>query len=308
MGPGAARSRVLRLPTVGAAPEGHPAGIWVPEDSLVSGVHAFFAERIFGPDRAALLAEQLRGIESSAAAEQGREMDSIRRRLEEAATRRKRLVRSLEFTDDRDGELARDVGIRLSELRVGADELTAALRSLEESQDPIPTPELLDALPVTGPDLARVSDEASAGAVRRLPPGDHLRQADPHRPVPGNPSPPTPCRGRSRPPLVIMQPSGLCPQRDSNQCYRLERPVKSAGPAVQSVLSLSRAGLRVLEWLDRRLVRPTNRSTTAQLHPTSRESCVAATGLIGASAPHACAADVLQHPRCPPRIAAARPS
>ena len=144
---------------VGSAPDGHPPGIWVPEDSLVSGVHAFFAERIFGPDRAALLAEQLRGIESSAAAEQGREMDSIRRRLEEAATRRKRLVRSLEFTDDRDGELARDVGIRLSELRVGADELTAALRSLEESQDPIPTPELLDALPVTGPDLARVSDE-----------------------------------------------------------------------------------------------------------------------------------------------------
>ena len=86
-------------------------------------------------------------------------MDSIRRRLEEAATRRKRLVRSLEFTDDPDGELARDVGIRLSELRAEADELTAALRTLEQSQDPTPTPELLDALPVTGPDLARVSDE-----------------------------------------------------------------------------------------------------------------------------------------------------
>ena len=81
------------------------------------------------------------------------------------ATRRKRLVRSLEFTDDRDGELARDVGIRLSELRVGADELTAALRSLEESQDPIPTPELPTRhRPGPGLGLGR----ASAGAVRRL--------------------------------------------------------------------------------------------------------------------------------------------
>lgn len=33
------------------------------------------------------------------------------------------------------------------------------VRSPEEAQDPTPTPELLDALPVTGPDLARVSDE-----------------------------------------------------------------------------------------------------------------------------------------------------
>jgi hypothetical protein len=43
------------------APEGHPPGIWVPEPSLVAGVRAFFAERIFGPDRARLLAEQLQG-------------------------------------------------------------------------------------------------------------------------------------------------------------------------------------------------------------------------------------------------------
>ena len=60
------------------------------------------------------------------------------------------------------------MGIRLSELRVEADELTAALRSLEDSQDPVPTPELLDALPVTGPDLARVSDERALFGAFRL--------------------------------------------------------------------------------------------------------------------------------------------
>jgi hypothetical protein len=38
--------------------------------------------------------------ESTAAAEQRRDIEEIRRRLEEASTRRKRLVRSLEFTDD----------------------------------------------------------------------------------------------------------------------------------------------------------------------------------------------------------------
>ena len=48
--------------------------------------------------------------------------------LDETAKRRKRLVRNLEFIDDPDGEPACDVGIRLSELRVEAEELTAALR------------------------------------------------------------------------------------------------------------------------------------------------------------------------------------
>ena len=143
----------------GIAPEGHPPGIWVPEPSLVAGVHAFFAERIFGPDRARLLAEQLQGSETAAASQCRAEMAALRRGLDDVTVRRRRLLRTLELTDDPDGELARDVGVRLAELRAEADDLSERRRALEESPHPAATPELLEALPVTGPDLDRVSDE-----------------------------------------------------------------------------------------------------------------------------------------------------
>jgi site-specific DNA recombinase len=122
-------------------------------------VHAFFAERIFGPDRAALLAEQLDGSDISAAVAQREQAAGLRDRLAETSARRKRLMRSLELADDPDGELTRDVQTRLAELRAEADDVTAQLRELEDSATPVPTPELLDALPVVGPDLNRLPDE-----------------------------------------------------------------------------------------------------------------------------------------------------
>jgi site-specific DNA recombinase len=37
----------------------HPASLWVREDTLLDLVHAFFAERLLGPDRRDLLRAQL---------------------------------------------------------------------------------------------------------------------------------------------------------------------------------------------------------------------------------------------------------
>jgi site-specific DNA recombinase len=125
----------------------------------VTGVHAFFAERIFGPDRAAVFAEQLDGSDVSAAVTQREHAAGLRDRLAETSTRRKRLLRSLELADDLDGELTRDVQARLAELRAEADDVTAPFRELEDSAVPVPTPELLNALPVAGPDLERLPDE-----------------------------------------------------------------------------------------------------------------------------------------------------
>jgi hypothetical protein len=58
------RQRVLRLPP---GQRGTATVTQIPGDGLVNGVHAFFAERVFGPDRAALLAELLKATESTAA-------------------------------------------------------------------------------------------------------------------------------------------------------------------------------------------------------------------------------------------------
>jgi hypothetical protein len=63
------------------------------------------------------------------------------------------------FSRQRSSRTARDVGVRLCELPARPDELTAALRTLEESQEPTSALELLDAPPITSPDMARVSDE-----------------------------------------------------------------------------------------------------------------------------------------------------
>lgn len=75
-------------------------------------------------------------------------------------------------------------GIRLSELPAEADELVAALRTLEESQDPAPAPELLSALPFTGPDLVRISDARALFDAFRL---EITYDRPTHRPVPGDP-------------------------------------------------------------------------------------------------------------------------
>lgn len=86
--------------------------------------------------------------------------------------RRKRLVRSLEVADDPDGELARDVSVRLAELagRGGRADGRAADPGGGAGADAGP-----EAVRCTtghrGPNLARVSDERGTGAVRRLPAG-----------------------------------------------------------------------------------------------------------------------------------------
>jgi hypothetical protein len=125
----------------------------------VTGVHAFFAERIFGPKRVPCSLSSLMAPTSPAAVAQREQAAELRDRLAETSTRLKRLLRSLELADDPDGELTRDVHARLAELRAEADDVTAQLRELEDSAPPVPTPELLDALPVVGPDLDRLPDQ-----------------------------------------------------------------------------------------------------------------------------------------------------
>jgi site-specific DNA recombinase len=142
----------------GDRPSTHAKSLLVAENPLTQGVYDFFAVRIFGPDRSDLLAADLAEIDGTAGRDQAEQAAALRAALADIATRRKRLVRSLEVADDPDGELARDVNSRLIELRADADRLTAQLRDLEAHPVPVPAPALLDALPDLGPDLARLPD------------------------------------------------------------------------------------------------------------------------------------------------------
>jgi site-specific DNA recombinase len=136
----------------GVVPEGHPKSLWVSEPKLVAGVYAFFAKYVFGPNRRQLLAQQHDG---SSDKRRQQEIASIRRKQDDIAARRKRLVRSLELTDDPDGDLVRDVNARLAELRVDSERLADQAAGLEGA---VPELALLDSLPVADVDLARLPD------------------------------------------------------------------------------------------------------------------------------------------------------
>lgn len=140
----------------GPAPEGHPKSLWISEPKLADGIHRFLSTHVFGPDRADLLAQQLGDTDTSAAEERQDQSRRLRRAQDDLTARRKRLLRSLELTDDPDGELTREINTRLIELRTETDRLTTQLAELDTAQDTRPAPALLDALPMAPIDLARL--------------------------------------------------------------------------------------------------------------------------------------------------------
>lgn len=73
----------------------------------MAGVYAFFAKYVFGPDRRQLLAEQYQDADGSADTQRQQRIESVGRRQDDIATRRRRLIRSLELTDDPDVSLQR---------------------------------------------------------------------------------------------------------------------------------------------------------------------------------------------------------
>ena len=97
------------------------------------------------------------------------------------------------------------------------------------------------------PDFARVSDEQARALFDAL----RLETTYDSRPTPpggARPSRPTRCHGQSRRPAAIMQLSGLCPQRDSNQMAAQERgPSLTDGSPSERASSAAPAGMLVLD-------------------------------------------------------------
>jgi site-specific DNA recombinase len=142
----------------GSAPDGHPKSLWVREEHLLAGVFDFVAHHIFGPDRHALLTRALAGVDAEA--ERGRQhrLAALRRRVDDLDARRRRLLRNLELAEDERGELARDVTTRLAELRAERDSTQRELADLERQPPAVPSPRLLDALPIGPHRLAELPE------------------------------------------------------------------------------------------------------------------------------------------------------
>ena len=151
-------------PPSGSRPEGHPASGWVREDRLLDRLSEFFVERVFGRHRRAYLKQALSRAQQDNAREHQARVDAAHRALKELETRRTRLVRQLEHTDDPDGELIRDITARAAELASQRDAKRAELTELENTAAERSEPGLLDTLPTGTPDLTAAPLRATTAA------------------------------------------------------------------------------------------------------------------------------------------------
>jgi site-specific DNA recombinase len=150
-------------PAPGYRPEGHPATIYVREDLLLDGVSDFFARRIFGSARTVYL-ERARTSGEDAAAEHQAKIDALSRSVADIDTRRARLVRTLEMTDDPTGTLVRDIQNRAAELAEERAAKHQELHDLEQARPLRSEPALLDEVPVGSTDLSLMPE----AILRRL--------------------------------------------------------------------------------------------------------------------------------------------
>jgi len=127
--------------------DGHPRRVYAPEARVLPIVADFFATRIFGPDRQALVRDAIGATGDNEGTGRDRQLTAVRRAVDDVARRIDRLVRSLEQTDDE--AVARNLQGRIGELEREREAKLAKLAELEAT-DPMAGRDvtLLDELPM----------------------------------------------------------------------------------------------------------------------------------------------------------------
>jgi site-specific DNA recombinase len=148
----------------------HPPSVYVREDYLLDGILAFFAERVFHPDRRSRLGEHLRHLDQTARQHLQQQRTGLQRAIDELDVRKRRLIRALALNDSLDhdddqaalvvNELRRDLQALDQQRRAKLQEL-AGLTAEEDQADAV---ELLDALPLAAGRLPKLPEPT----LRRL--------------------------------------------------------------------------------------------------------------------------------------------
>lgn len=108
----------------------HPPSIYVREDELLAGISEFIAERVFGPNRRAMLEKDLGDLDRRDNDSARAEKEALLKALDEIGRRPARQVLALERDDDPDGLFFRRVRERLGELEGERKEIEAKLEAL----------------------------------------------------------------------------------------------------------------------------------------------------------------------------------
>nr|WP_240929473.1 recombinase family protein [Streptomyces coryli] len=134
----------------------HPKDVWIGERVVVEAVHAFFVQRIFGPDRHAALQQELQADRQPTAVPH-REAEALRAEAERLTCAKERLLDQLVTEDDADGdpataaEFRRGIRRRYDALETQRRDALARLDELQPApgggQGAAGDAALLDALP-----------------------------------------------------------------------------------------------------------------------------------------------------------------
>jgi site-specific DNA recombinase len=144
---------------------GHPASVSVREDLLLEHARQFFASRVFGPDRAALLRQQLPASAAEDATRREKETARLRKRLKKIDTTEDAHVREVQALAEMDPNAPAVKAMRKRHLRAFGDleaerdQINGKLAALaHQADDHGGDPGLLDDLPLLGDALPRLPD------------------------------------------------------------------------------------------------------------------------------------------------------
>jgi hypothetical protein len=135
----------------------HPRTISIREDTLLEVIRDFFATRVFGPDRAALLAAELPATAAQDAARRDKQAAALRKRLHRIDTAENAHAREIEALTHTGKPNSADVTAlrtrivaRFDELEEERATINTQLAALTKAAEPAGDPALLDALPPSG--------------------------------------------------------------------------------------------------------------------------------------------------------------
>ncbi len=133
----------------------HPRTVQAPELLLDQIVGAFFADRIFGPSRAALLAAQLPATDADAAADRDAQAAALKARIRRIETAQNSQILELEQfpadpADTASAAMRARIRARFAELHHEGEQIETQLDALAKTTPAAAEPALLDELPALG--------------------------------------------------------------------------------------------------------------------------------------------------------------
>jgi site-specific DNA recombinase len=154
-------------PADAARHPGHPRTVKAPETRLDRIAALFFAEHVFGPRRAELLAAQLPATDAAAAADRDAQAAALAARIKQLDTAQKAQILSLEQlspdpADTAAAAMRARITDRFAELHHQREQAQAQLDALQAVTSKAADPTLLDELPLAGDILPGLDPDLKA--------------------------------------------------------------------------------------------------------------------------------------------------